>query len=76
MSNIDFTDLKVVIVNWGRPEDTIECVKSLLNAGIPAGDILVIDNGSPDNSVEVIKNTCPDVEIQCIGREPGIYGWI
>ncbi len=74
MSNLVFTGLKVVIVNWGRPADTIECVKSLFNAGIPSGDILVIDNGSHDDSVEQIKKTCPAIEIHALVENRGFSG--
>jgi len=45
--------LGVVLVNWRRADDTIECLESLLRCPLPL-HIVVIDNGSGDGSVERI----------------------
>ena len=74
MSIVEFSGLKVVIVNWSRPLDTIECILSLLNAGIPVDRILVIDNGSPDDSLDQIKNKFIDIEIQTMVENRGFTG--
>lgn len=41
-----------IIVNWNLATETIPCIESLLAAGAPAGQIVVVDNGSQDDSVE------------------------
>lgn len=44
-----------VMVNWNLKADTIECVRSLLAAGLPAEQIVVVDNGSSDGSVSALR---------------------
>ena len=48
-------NIKVIIVNWQRPQDTIECIHSIKENPIPGLGILVIDNGSKDGSVDMIR---------------------
>lgn len=40
-----------IIVNWNLAGETIPCIESLLTTGIPAAQIVVVDNGSQDDSV-------------------------
>jgi len=40
-----------IIVNWNLATETIPCIESLLVAGAPAGQIVVVDNGSQDDSI-------------------------
>jgi GT2 family glycosyltransferase len=46
----------VVVLNWNRWADTLECIESLLRSDYPNFAILVCDNGSTDCSIERIKN--------------------
>ena len=43
----------VVLVNWKRAADTIECLESLLRSTIPL-QVVVVDNASGDGSLETI----------------------
>lgn len=45
----------VVVLNWNGWRDTIECVRSLLNANIVNTHVLIFDNGSTDNSLQEIR---------------------
>ena len=45
--------LGVVLVNWRRAADTLECLESLLRSDIPLR-VVVVDNASDDGSVETI----------------------
>jgi GT2 family glycosyltransferase len=45
--------LGVILVNWQRPQDTIECLESLLRSTVPV-QIAVVDNGSGDGSLDTI----------------------
>jgi GT2 family glycosyltransferase len=74
VNNFDFSGLKVVIVNWCKPGDTIECIQSLVNNEIPADHMLIVDNGSLDNSFDQIKKTCPDIEIHKLVENLGFTG--
>jgi len=56
-----FPKVYVVIVNWNRPEDTIECIKSVKNLSYPNFEIILVDNGSKDNSIETIKEIYKDI---------------
>ncbi len=48
--------LTVVIVNWNLKDDTLECIDSLINAGLDPEEIILIDNGSSDGSVAVFED--------------------
>jgi|APFEC2959095136_1045048.scaffolds.fasta_scaffold00379_24 hypothetical protein len=43
----------IVLVNWKRPADTIECLESIFKSTIPVR-VVVIDNGSNDGSLDQI----------------------
>ena len=40
-----------IIVNWNLATETIPCIESLFAAGVAAGQLVVVDNGSQDDSV-------------------------
>lgn len=49
----------LIILNWNRKEETLECLESLKNLRISKNidlNILVVDNGSVDGSLEAFKN--------------------
>ena len=45
--------LGIVLVNWNRWIDTVECIESILRSTIPVR-IIVVDNGSTDESLDRI----------------------
>ena len=51
-----FTDLSIIVVNWNLKDDTIECIESLLKAGVSLGQIIIVDNGSTDGSITALRN--------------------
>jgi hypothetical protein len=44
----------VIIVIWNGIEDTLECLRSLLQDGYPNFEIVIVDNGSSDGSAETL----------------------
>ncbi len=52
-----------VVLNYGGARDTIECVRSLQDAGYPNLEIVVVDNASPDGSAEAIRQALPSVPL-------------
>jgi len=48
----------IIVLNWNRWQDTIECLESLYQMTYPNYDIILVDNGSKDNSIEYIKKYC------------------
>jgi GT2 family glycosyltransferase len=64
MTNAGLPRLGVVLVNWNRWSDTIECLESILRSSIPLR-IVVVDNasgdGSPDRIVDWAAGANPAV---------------
>jgi len=53
----------VVILNWNRACDTIECLQSLARCDYANYQPLVVDNGSTDGSPGAIRAAFPAVEM-------------
>jgi GT2 family glycosyltransferase len=51
--------LTVVVTNFETPDLTIRSVGSLLEDGVPAGRIVVVDNGSTDDSAKRFEQAIP-----------------
>ena len=45
----------IIVLNYGRWNDTIECLESLLRLNHDNYEIILIDNASPDNSIEKFR---------------------
>ena len=45
----------IVILNWNRVADTLECLDSLARMNYPSVSTIVVDNGSTDGSPEAIE---------------------
>lgn len=64
----------VIIVIWNGLEDTLECLRSLLQDGYPNLEIVLVDNGSTDGSVEVIRERQFPVHLISAGSNLGFTG--
>ncbi len=53
----------ILVLNWSRREETLECLASLLGLEYGNYEIIVIDNASTDGSVAAIEENFPGVEI-------------
>ncbi len=53
----------VVILNFNRPQDTLECVHSVLESDYPVFEILIVDNASQDNSAGIFREQLSDVAL-------------
>lgn len=51
--------LFAVTVNWNKPDDTIECARSILSGGYDDIGLVVVDNGSIDGSVDKMQQALP-----------------
>lgn len=49
--------ISVVILNWNRPQDTVEAVRSALRQNYDDFEVLVWDNASTDNSKSLLTTT-------------------
>lgn len=52
----------IIILNWNRAKDTIECLKSLLKIKGTKAEVqlVLVDNASSDNSIEEIQKNIPN----------------
>jgi GT2 family glycosyltransferase len=53
----------IVIVNYNGLQDTIECLRSLLQSEIGPESVFVVDNGSKDNESEPIQAVFPGITV-------------
>ena len=53
----------VVVLNWNKPDDTIECLESCYEIEHPNFEIVLVDNASNDDSVKRIRARFPDLYI-------------
>lgn len=43
-------DLTVVVVDWNLPDHTVRCVRALLDDGVPAQRVVVVENGPTEDN--------------------------
>jgi len=55
--------LAVIVVNWHREQETIDCVNSLQSWQRLCPEIIVVDNGSGLDAVSRLREALPGVEI-------------
>jgi hypothetical protein len=60
-----------VILNYRRPGETIDCVRSLERCGYAALKIVIVDNGSGDRSEEILRETFPEHAVLQTGSNKG-----
>lgn len=63
----------VVVLNWFGREDTIECVRSLVEHS-PDVATLVVDNGSFDGALDDVTARWPDVKVLQLDQNYGFAG--
>lgn len=68
------SSLCVVIVNWERPDDTVQCIRSVCDSNGIRPNILVVDNGSRDDSVRRIARAFPEVKWVRLAQNLGFAG--
>jgi GT2 family glycosyltransferase len=52
-----FPKVVVVLINWNREQDTIECIQSIQSSTYPNVSVLVVDNGSTEESFEILRKS-------------------
>ena len=61
----------VLILNWNRWKDTLECLDSVFNISYPLYKIIIVDNNSSDDSVVRIKKWAQDKNLSYKEYEEG-----
>jgi N-acetylglucosaminyl-diphospho-decaprenol L-rhamnosyltransferase len=64
--------LTAVVLNWEMPDLTIRAARSLVDDGVPAHRIVVVDNGSVDDSYERFERAIPDCLLVRLPTNVGI----
>ena len=64
----------VILVNWNGRDDTLECIRSLLQSSYEEFRILLVDNASSDRTVEAVRREFPDVQVIETGENLGYTG--
>ncbi|MBI3958330.1 MAG: glycosyltransferase family 2 protein [Chloroflexi bacterium] len=65
------TAVYVILLNWNRCEDTLECLASLVASTYHPLHLLVVDQHSSDGSPERIRAACPEVEVLKLAQNVG-----
>lgn len=60
---IENNEITVIVLNWNRKEDTLECLASILEQRNVKPKILLIDNASNDDSVKIISARFPQIHL-------------
>ncbi|MFW9952803.1 MAG: glycosyltransferase, partial [Candidatus Thorarchaeota archaeon] len=68
--------VNIVILNYNRAQDSINCIHSIKDIDYPNFNIILIDNYSTDNSVNFLKEHLKDVEIIETGENLGYTGGV
>lgn len=71
-----FPLVTIIILNYNRPQDTIECINSILEINYSTYRIILIDNCSTDDSLEIFQRNLEKVEIYSTQENIGYTGGI
>ena len=63
--------LTVVVLIWETPDVTLRCVRALLDDGVPAGRIVVVDDGSRDGSDDRFRAEIADCVVLSLPENVG-----
>ena len=63
-----------MLLNWNGWNDTVTCLRSLLEQNYAGLRILVVDNASSDDSVSRIREALPEIELIETGKNLGFAG--
>lgn len=64
----------IIILNWNRCRDTVECIESLRRLNYRNYEIILVDNNSSDDSVAVLSSKYPDMVLLVNKQNTGYTG--
>lgn len=68
--------VSIVVLNYNRPRDTVECVASLQRMPYKTYRILVVDNCSTDDSFDLLRKSLSNVELVRTNANLGYTGGV
>lgn len=66
----------IIIINYNRPIDTLECIESIQKINYSPFHIILVDNCSTDNSLKLLKEKLSDVNIYSTQVNLGYTGGV
>ena len=57
---MNYPKVSIIVLNWNRLEDTIECLDSLKEITYPDYEVIVVDNGSEGNDANILEKKYKD----------------
>jgi N-acetylglucosaminyl-diphospho-decaprenol L-rhamnosyltransferase len=63
--------ITVVITNWGTPDFTIRSARAVIDDGVPAERLVLVDNGSQDESADRFANELPECRLVRLEQNVG-----
>jgi len=64
----------IILLNWNRAKDTLECIRSLESSDYPNLSTLVVDNGSIDDSLSILRRLRKRIILIETGENLGFSG--
>jgi len=64
----------IIVLNWNRAADTLECIDSLQRVTYQNFRLIVVDNGSTDDSVDTLSRKYPELTLLKVGSNLGYAG--
>ena len=49
--------ITIVLVNWNRSDDTLNCLNSIYKSTYKNIEVVVVDNGSKDDQIKKLTNS-------------------
>ena len=68
------SNVAIIVLNWNRKDDTLECLDSLENVKYGLSLTVLVDNGSDDHTVDSVRSRFRDVHIIETGENLGYVG--
>lgn len=72
--NINTIETAIILVNWNRSIDTINCINSIKLSNYHEYKIIVVDNNSSDKEREILQSLVAECEIFYLDQNTGYTG--
>jgi GT2 family glycosyltransferase len=59
----EWPSVSVIVLNWNRCADTLDCLESLARLDYPNVRVILVDNASVDGTVAAVRERHPEVDV-------------
>ena len=60
---MELASIYAVVANWNGGRENLECLRSLLEQGLPEANVIFVDNGSSDGSAALVRARHPQARL-------------